>query len=307
MITASRGAAARLGMVPPMHPAERPRPGNRVLVPVIWGQSAAPLLSIGDAIADDCPSRGVVLSLVEISTRRPGIVTSAVMRSREQLRWIAASDYDGAGRTERLSIESRFTSDPGASIREALLETDCDTVVVEYPPDNGGRRHRLDSILRVLAGERRVNLVVARPDPSLKSQGVRPRSVLVPVRGGANAWFALSVGMAVASRAEARLVLLHVYDPAHHRDLRRHEAATFRELALAARSASPEIQELDSDNPAETMLELARGHDAVVVGAHANPARSGMLVGPMLSWVIKRLPSTVIVTRAAIDPQGSVA
>lgn len=305
MISASRGVA-RLAIVSPDLPAERPRPGNRVLVPIIRGQSAASLLSIGDAISRHCPSRGVVLSLVEIPSTWSRMVTSAVVRSRELLRWIAATDYELRGRVERLGIQSRFTSDPAVSIREALLDTECDTVVVEYPPVDGRRRHRLESILRSLSGDLQVNLVVARPDPAANGRGIRPRSILVPLRGGANAWRALGVGMALASWAEARLTLMHAYDPAHHRDLRRHEAQTFHELALAAKTANPDICELESADPAETILEIAKDHDTVVLGAPANPARSGLLVGKMLFPVITRFSKTVIVTRAAAG-DGAVA
>ena len=299
IITSSRGAG--LAIVSPFLPSQRPRPGNRVLVPVIRGQSVAPLLSIGDAIAELCPSRGVVLTLVEIPSRWPGMVTSAVVRSRELLRWLAASDYEAVGRGDRLSIQSRFTTDPAASIRESLLETECDTVVVEYPPVNGRRRHRLESIMRTLADDPQVNLVVARPDPEANRSGIRPRSVLVPLRGGPNAWLALGVGVALSSWANARLTLMHIYDRAHHRDLRRHEAETFRELTLAARTANPEIRELNSDDPPQTILGVAREYDAVVVGAHSSPARAGLLVGEMLVSLINRLSKTVIVTRAAVD------
>ncbi len=271
------------------------------MVPVIWGQSAASLLSIGDAIAGHCPSRGVVLTLVEIPSRWSRMVTSAVVRSRELLRWIAATDYERRGRDGRLSIQSRFTSDPAASIREALLETECDTVVLEYPLVSGRRRHRLESILRSLSGDLQVNLVVARPDPAANASGIRPRSVLVPLRGGANACLALSVGVALASWAEARLTLMPASDPAPHRDRRRHDAETFHELALAASIANPVICELERDDPAERILDAAREHDAVVLGAHANPARAGLLVGQTLFPVINRFSKTVIVTRAAAD------
>lgn len=186
MITDARGRA-RLdpaSLVQQRLPALRTQPWNRVLVPLVRGQSAASLLSIGDAIADDCPSHGVVLSLVEIPSRWSGMVTSAVVRSRDLLRWIAATDYEGDRRSDRLSIQSRFTSNPAASIHEALLETQCDTVLVELPHGDAPRRHRLEGILRGLSNALQVNLVIARPDPKATGKATRPRSVLVPLRGG---------------------------------------------------------------------------------------------------------------------------
>ena len=290
---------ARLDPPLPMLPAEWTQPGNRVLVPVIWGQSAAPLLSIGDAIAGHWPSRGVVLSIVEIPSSWSGLVTSAVVRSRELLRWIASNDYVlEAGRSARLSIQSRYTSDPAASIREALLETQCDTVLAELPPSSSRRRHRLEGILRSLAADLQVNLVMARPDPAASRTAFQPTSVLVPLRGGPNAWLALRVGSALASWWQARLTLMHVFNPRHHHALRKHESETFQQLADAVAGANPAIVEVVSDDPAEAILAIAGDHDAVVMGAHSNPSRAGMLVGQMLSFVINRLTKTVILTRA---------
>src|SRR5919108_71672 len=241
MVTSFRGTA-RLETVSPLLPAPRPQTGNRLLVPVIRGQSAASLLSIGDAIAARLPSGGVVLSLVEIPPTWSGMVTSAVVRSRELLRWIAASDYEpDAGQSERLSIQSRFTTDPTASIREALLETQCDTVLIELPPSNARRRHRLEAILKRLSNDPQVSLVIARPDPAALGGAIAPRSVLVPLRGGPNAWLALGVGMAIASWARARLTLMHVFDPLCHHALLHHEAAIFHQLTAAAETARPEI------------------------------------------------------------------
>lgn len=301
MATTSWGTA-RLAAVAPALPAQRPTPGNRVLVPLIRGQSAAFLLSIGDAVAEQCPSRGIVLSLVEIPSRWSGMVASAVVRSRELLRWIAATDYaSGAEQAERLGIQSRFTADPAASIREALLETQCDVVLAELPPIGRRRRHRLEAILRSLSDHPDVNLIVARPDPATSHLGIRPTSVLVPLRGGPNARLALAVALAVASRTHARLTLLHVYDPTHHEDLRAYEAATFRELANAAGRFDPEILEIVSRNPAEAIYSAARNRDMVVMGAHANPSRTGMLIGYGFSSLINRLTQTVILARAASD------
>ncbi len=278
----------------------RPRPVNRVLVPVLRGQSVASILSIGDAVARHCPSRGVVLSLVEIPARWSGLVTSAVVRSRELLRWIAASDYElDTVDQERLSVQSRYTSDPAASIREVLLEAQCDVVVAEWPQPSAPRRHRLEAILQSVASNFQLNLVVARPDPAAKAGGIRPKSVLVPLRGGANAWLALTVAVALASHADARLTLLHVYDRSHHPEHRKHEEAAFHELSKAAAPASPRIVELNSRRPAELVLRAGMDYDAVVLGAHANPAHAGVLVGTALSSALDQLSKTVIVARAA--------
>src|SRR6185312_7681207 len=107
------------------------RPASRVLVPLIRGQSAGALLRLGDAVARKCSARGIVLSLVEMPPRLSTYLPAAAARSRELLRWIASNDYPEATDGQRLGIETRFTSDPAASIREAVLEAECDAVLAE--------------------------------------------------------------------------------------------------------------------------------------------------------------------------------
>ena len=302
VITKSR-SVARLGSGSPFLPAERLRPGNGLLVPVIRGQSAASLLGIGDALAERGASRGLVLSLVEIHSGWGGMATSAWARSRDLLRAIASSDYESRDRARngRLAILSRFTSDPAASVREAALETQSDTVLVELPPPNAPRKHRLESILRSVLGDWQLNLVIARPDPAADRRGIRPASVLVPLRGGPNAWLALNVGLSLALWADARLTLVHVYDPDQHARLRRHEAEVFHDLARAAGEADPQIIELENDSVVDTLVDVATNHDTVVLGAHIGDAGPGQLVSRMHRSLINRFGKTVIVTRAAVE------
>lgn len=303
-MSTNTGELAWLERSPSRVPAALPRPGNRLLVPLIRGQSAASLLTIGDAIAHHCTSSGVVLSLVEIPARWSGAVASAVVRSRELLRWIAECDYEpGNGGYERLSIQSRFTTDASASIREALLETQCDAVLAEWPSDGGRRRHRLEAVLQKLTNNPAINLIVARPDPAANGGGIRPSSVLVPLRGGANARLALSVAAALGAHTHAQLTLMHVYARNNHHELRKYEEATFRKLVEAAEPAHPRILELVAESPAEVVLRVGRQYDAVVMGAHSNPGRAGLLVGADLSLAMNELPKTVILARAATPPE----
>jgi nucleotide-binding universal stress UspA family protein len=281
-------------------------PGNRLLVPLIRGQAAGAMLRIGDAVAQRCPARGVVLSLVEIPQRWTALVSSAVVRSRELLRWIAANDYPTGVDNGRLGILSRFTADPPASIRESLLETQCDLVLAEWPNPAARRQYRLQAILRSLVSDHQSGLLVARPDPATQG-GLQPRRVLAPLRGGPNAWLALSVASALADQARATLTLLHVYDRRHHPDLRRHEEALFHELTDAAASSHPRILEQASDDPVAAMFREGRRYDTVVLGAHANPARRGALLGTGLSRAMDELQQTVIVTRNSVGHPEAAA
>lgn len=274
------------------------RPGDRLLVPLVRGQSASALLRLGDAIADKCPGRGVVLSLIEIPARWRAAVPTGVARSRELLRWIASNDYAGGADAGRMRIESRFTSDPVTTICEALLETESDAVLAEWPSAGAQREHRLRSILSTLMRDRARKLIVVRPDPHGRGDGVAPASVLAALRGGPSAWLALSVAAAVAVQAQARLTVLHVYSPAHHPEHRRNEEAVFHALVTAASSLNPRVLEFTAEDHAEVLLDHGQRYDAVVLGAHANPRRPGILLDSPLASAMDQLRRTVIITRS---------
>jgi len=273
----------------------------RVLVPIIRGQAAAPLLSLGDAIARRSSTRGVVLGLVEIPSSPSGLQIAAAKRSRELLRWIAATDYERhAIEGGQLAVQTRIAANVARGIREAALETQSDIVLLEWPWQESPRRHRLEAVMRSLATDPPAKLVIVRPDPAANGP-LAPRSILAPLRGGANARLALSVAAALATQTDARLTLMHVYDSNHHPDRAQREAAVFHELIQAVRSLDPVVLEVVASQPEEVMLRAGREYDAVVMGAHADPGRTSTLVGSALESVVNGLPKTVILTRST-DP-----
>jgi nucleotide-binding universal stress UspA family protein len=270
----------------------------RVLVPIVRGQAAAPLLSLGDAIARRGTNRGMLLGLVEVPASYRGLQMAVAERARALLRWIAATDYERhAIETGQLTVQTRITANVAASIREAALETQSDVVLLEWPWQKSPRRYRLEAVLRNLAADPPAKLVIVRPDPAGRGP-LAPRSVLAPLRGGTNARLALTVAAALATQAEARLTLMHVYDSNHHPDRAQREAAAFHELVQMVRSLDPVVLEFIAPEPAQVLLRVGSEYDAVVMGAHADPAQAPILVGSALESVVNGLPRTVILTRS---------
>jgi nucleotide-binding universal stress UspA family protein len=274
--------------------------GRSVLVPIIRGQAAGPLLDLGEAIAGENPGTSTALGLVELPFSR-GIGISAAERSRQLLHWIARTGFEREGvRGRALRLQTRVTANAAQSIREVTIENHIDTVLLELPAAGSPRRHGLMSILRNLADDPPADLVIARPDPQAPNRKLAPRSVLVPLRGGANAQLALAVGVALARHAGAKLTLMHVYDRNHHHARLEREAAVFRELVGDSARFGAEVVESVAEDPLVTLLEAARQYDAVVMGAHANPSRKGLLVGPAMAEAIDQLPKTFFFTRSMV-------
>lgn len=71
-------------------------------------------------------------------------------------------------------------------------------------------------------------------------------------------------------------------------------------LVQTVRFLDPVVLEIIAPDPAQVVL------DAVVMGAHADPGRAGILVGSALESVVNGLPKTVILTRST-DPSTVAA
>ena len=286
-------------LAPPIrHSATDALSGGGVLVPIIRGQTAGPLLSLGDALARQAGGRGTVLGLVEIPTTWLGLTTPTTKRSRQLLRWIAATDYgQDDGGANRLGVQIRTSTDVAQSIREVVLEARCDVVVLEWPRATSPRRHRLEAALRILATDPPANLVFARTDAN-SNERIRPRSVLAPVRGGPNAELAVTVAAALAVQAGAALTVMHVYDRSHHADRQQRDAIVFHELIRTMPSVDIDIAEVFADRPEDALLQAAREYDAVVMGTHSPIGPAGTLVGSALASVVTQLAKTVIMTRS---------
>ena len=90
----------------------------RVLVPVLMGQRARPIISIGDALTASPGASGSLLALVEIRSGRDSEVFAQERRRRDMLLWVAGLEYASDVR-RRLGVSMRMTANPASSVRDA--------------------------------------------------------------------------------------------------------------------------------------------------------------------------------------------
>lgn len=129
----------------------------------------------------------------------------------------------------------------------------------------------------------------------------RTRNILLPVRGGRRSTLALRVAHAIAQRADARLTVLHVTPPGEPLQ----EANWLDEF-------SPAIENLERIERSitlrgdlqETLFEEADEYQMIVVGAPARVNHNGWF-SPMLTRLLEKAPSTVIVVKEKFQPDHS--
>jgi hypothetical protein len=265
-----------------------------VLVPILRAQAAGPLIEVGDALAAQPGSEGLVLGLVEVPRGGAGRLTSTVReRQHDLLRWIAASDRPAREPAPRLGVLVRVTHQVALGVREAIYENDSDTVVMEWPGPGSRRPRALGAVLRDLAVDPPANLLLVRPGVAVERARHR---VLVPVRGGANAALAVRIGAAVAEYWDGALTVLHVASSADHPLRVDHERSLVERVLEDAGQPSATVHERRSDDVGGTILEEAASHGTVILGSVAE-RRTPSLVATRLSGMVRALPGTVILVR----------
>jgi CTP:molybdopterin cytidylyltransferase MocA len=62
-----------------------------------------------------------------------------------------------------------------------------------------------------------------------------------------------------------------------------------------------------SDSVARSILELASGEELIVLGAHADPSGSPLLIRSEIAYTLRRLPGTVVLVRTTGSVMGRSA
>lgn len=271
-----------------------------VLVPIIREPQARTLLEIGDAVVARSDGDGVALGIVEVPRRRvPDFTAVVVQRRRELLRWIARVDDKAhpAGSPPGLGIGMRVAHDVSLGIREAVYEYGSNVILIEWPGPTSRRPRLLGRVVDDLSAAPPANLVLVRTDPATDSLRDSGEGVLAPVRGGPNARLSVMVAAALSELTGGTLTALHVYHPDSSPAQRRREREEFERLTEPITSLHPTLLERESTDPARTILSEASQWSVFVLGAHADPAGSGLLVRSEIARTVRRLPGTVVMVR----------
>ena len=133
-----------------------------------------------------------------------------------------------------------------------------------------------------------------------RMQGARIKTVLVPLDPRHLAQPALARAHALAAATRAELHLLTVTDSSAPAALaaarRRLDTIAEPILSRGARTVYRSVA-VHADRPSTGILQLAAGHDLVVMGTHGRSGLERLLLGSVAEAVIARCPAPVLVAR----------
>lgn len=269
----------------------------RVLVPVLIGQMARPIISLGDALAASPGASGHLLALVEIRSGRDNEVFAQEQRRRDMLRWVASLEYSSDVR-RRMGVSIRLTANVASSIRDGIAEHGATSLILEWPMTTSSRRHGLADLTRQLLPDGTTDIVFVRSNAQRSNQAIVPRSILAPIRGGSGARVVASTAATLADAYGSVLTLLHIQTSSQHPDRSRREWQSFEEIVEELNRPATIVTVRRRESAAIAILEESGGHDLVVIGSRIDPARPGMLIGRDLDRMLRHLDSPVVMIRA---------
>lgn len=269
----------------------------RVLVPVLLGQMARPIISIGDALASLPGASGSLLALVEIRSGRDNEIFAQDQRRRDMLQWVAGLDYSSEIR-RRLGVSLRMTANAASSIRDAVAESETTSLVLEWPTLASPRRHGLSDLTRQLLRDGSTDVLFVRTRPRAQNDAVAPRSIMAAIRGGPSARVVAFTAAALADVFGSVLTLLHIQTGTQHPDRSRREWQSFREIVDELNRPATIVTLRRRENPAAGILEEAAGHDLVMLGSRQDPARPGAIIGRDLYRMLRHLDAPLVMVKA---------
>lgn len=269
----------------------------RVLVPVLMGQMARPIISVGDALASSPGASGSLLALVEIRSGRDHEVFAQDRRRRDLLLWLAGLEYSSEVR-RRMGVNLRLTANVASSIRDAIAENETTTLILEWPTTTSARRHGLADLTRQLLPDGSTDMLFVRSNPRNQNRAIAPRSILASVRGGPGARVVASAAAALADAFGSVLTLLHVQSGAQHPDRSRREWKSFEDIVAELNRPATIVTVRRRDSAAKAILEEAAGHDLVMIGSRLDPTKPSMLIGRDLDRMLRHLEAPIVMVRA---------
>ena len=250
---------------------------RKVLVPFIHGKDCTTSLTAASLVVGD--GQVILIGLVRVPEGQS--LSSAAIPAREVRQELRKYSSDGQIRVEE-HVQASYNL-WGELTRYILLKKP-DLLVLEWPcdfeelqiPTNGLTHPPCDVA------------IIGGPLPE------NPTSVLISIRGGPHAELALQLSLAVARSQQAKVTSLHINptnSPAR-------QDIPFRNIdRVLIRIPEIERQEVTTDDPSGAILEAARHHDLVVLGASARPNVDADPIGPVAKAILQQGYSKVIVVK----------
>jgi glycosyltransferase involved in cell wall biosynthesis/nucleotide-binding universal stress UspA family protein len=252
---------------------------QKVLVPMVHGADFKPALSLASMIAE--PANVTLVGIVGISEEESLSAAALPARQvRQQMRRAA-----GPGQA-RMMQRIRVSHRPWREVTKAARDEQPDLLVLcdsELPCLN-------TTLAEALHNPPCDMIVVAGGLPE------RPGRVVCALRGGPYAELALRLALAIGRTSRAQITALHVAS----KGAEPLNEAPFKGVDQVLRNL-PQVRRkhVETEDPAQAILNAAGGSDVLVIGASARPADAQVSIGLVAEEILRHRTRGVLVVKSS--------
>ncbi len=257
-------------------------PFRQVLVPVVYGCDPSPALAAARAITAD---RHIILAgMYRMAIDQP--LSGGAHGARKVRAQISALV---AGTELRRRARVRVSYIPWRELVELVDSLHPDLLVLSWP-----------STLEAL-GIDASDILSAPPSDLVMVRGTLaqpPARIIMSVRGGPQAGLAVRLALALSESAPTELLALHTRPPSTTIEASR-RARPFRALDRVL-AGLPEVKrlEIESDDPAATLMGLSSERDLVIVGTAGQRNEASSSLGHVADRLLSETSGNVIAVKA---------
>jgi nucleotide-binding universal stress UspA family protein/glycosyltransferase involved in cell wall biosynthesis len=262
-------------------------PLKKILIPLIDSHHADPYVKLGAALlAPD--GKLLVLSVVRVPEE------SSLSEGAEEAPGYRAAleDLKAHFPDERVELKTlvRVSHRLSEGIAETAREEGCDLVLLPWKGYTASEDRVFGATIDRILEKPPCATMVARADDFFSC-----RSILLPVRGGPYAEFALGVVEWLARSFGAEVTVLHCEAPTA--EGRAGDAAYLSFLRRVR--FHPRVKRLLTvqSDPHEAIIEEAKRHDLVLVGAGGQTEPAGSFLGPMVDRLAREVQKPLVVVK----------
>lgn len=268
-----------------------------LLVPVTNPETMHRLLDTAVDLADDRPTRVLVVHVVEVPPQVPLSEAGDRLPAEGPERQLLADAVDRL-ETAGVTVESRlrYARDVATGVVGAVADHDADTLLMGWR----GRPRRRDAVLggtldRVLA-EADCDVLVKR----VRAPSETVDTVLVPLAGGVHADLAVETAGTIALARDAAVRLLHVHTPDAPETAREAGRDLLATTAgrLEERGVPVETTLLEHDHVAGAITDATVDHDLTILGATGDSFLRRALLGSVAEGVGKTAENSLLLVRS---------
>lgn len=268
-----------------------------VLVPLADLGSARPLLRLASALSGNSEQgrRGKVVALGVVDIPESEQVTAGAARARFQ--------RDLLKRLDRLALPSnvevrtlvRVSTQVWRGIVQAAEEEGANLIMLGWKGWTGSSEAVFGTTVDDVIINAPCDIVIVK-QPGLRAV----RRVLVPVRGGPHAVLAARLATQIAGHWDARVTALHIEAPGSSGEQRQAGEEEFEAVLSTVDDRLLRRIEVNADDVAQGILEQARGHQLILMGAAASVPDAASLFGPITEHIARSFPGAVMIVKTRL-------